>query len=245
MPLRFFSRSNDDKPEDSESPLFKQLKDAGATVQVYKGMPTSVEITGTADDDVLNALSQADTLEQISLEWCYAITDEGLRKLASLKNLTTLRIAGAEISGAGLDAFADHPSLESLDLDGTSITDESLSTIAKIPELTSLFLRYTEISDAGMSNLAGLTRLSILHLDGSSITGASLPEIRHHKKLEVLSLPSGIQGSDLKALNGFGSLRWLWLGDATVDSQSVEDLKSTLNPVCSVGWRRKQSEPVD
>ena len=245
MPLRFFSRSNDDKPEDPGSPLVKQLKDAGATVQVFEGMPTSVAITDTADDELLESLSQVDTIEKLSLDWCYSITDEGIRKLASLENLTSLRIAGAEVTGAGFDAFSDHTGLESLDLDGSSITDESLLEIAKIPCLTSLFLRYTGITDSGLANLAGSTRLSILHLDGSAITGASLPELRHHKKLEVLSLPSGIQGSDLQALRGFGSLRWLWLGDASVDAQSVEDLKSTLNPICSVGWRRQHSEQGD
>ena len=236
--MRFFSRPDAEQP--TEPDIVRQLRDAGARVQPATGLPTSIEIDHSATDEVLEQLAQVETIEELTLNWCYGITDAGVSHLARLPRLAELQLNGAPLDGSSLAAFANHPTLERLHLDGASIPDSALEHVARIPHLTTLFLRYTAIGNDGLPLLQPLARLAVLHLDGSQITGAGLPALRQLKKLEVLSLPSSIQGPDLQQLNGFGRLRWIWLGDANVDEESVNALKSTLNPMCSVTWRRKR-----
>lgn len=238
--MRFFSRPGAEQPTEPE--IVQRLRDAGAKVQPASGLPTAIEIDHSATDEQLEQLAQLDTLEELTLNWCYGISDAGVSHLARLPRLVELQLNGAQIDGSGLAAFAGHASLERLHLDGAAVQTAALAHVARIPNLSTLFLRYTGIGNDALPQLQPLTRLAVLHLDGSQITGAGLPALRQLKKLEVLSLPSSIQGPDLQQLNGFGRLRWIWLGDANVDEASVAALKSTLNPMCSVTWRRKRPE---
>lgn len=240
MVLGLFSGSGKDDAGPQESESSRALRESGARVQTNEhGEAYDVSFDVEVSAGQLELLLACPAVERLTFDWCYDIGDEEIRRLAQLQTLQHLVLRGAECTGAGLEAFAGHPELSILDLDGSSVTDESLSHVTKIPKLNSLFLRFTSIGDAGVANLEGIPELNVLHLDGSLVTGAALPSVRTHRKLQVVSLPSGIDGDDLQQLSGFGSLRWLWVGDANVDSESVERLKETLNPMCSVSWRRK------
>lgn len=238
LPFDFLAWFRKTPAPEPESEFVRQLRGMGARLQLDDGNPVSVVIEHTADDDTLARLAEVPTLESVSIEWSFGVTDQGLRKLSGLPKLSELRLPASTIDGSGFDAFEGHPALEVLDLDGSSINDAAMEHISRIPHLQMLFVRYCEITDAVLPHLRSLPELSVLHLDGTQVTGAGLPELRKFKKLEVLSLPSKILPDELQHLNGMGSLRFLWLGDADVSPQSVEDLKSTLNPTCSVGWRR-------
>ena len=236
--MRFFSSAADQQPIEPE--VVRTLRAVGAVTRPDSGLPISIEIEHSATDQMLEELSQVETIEELALRWCYGVSDRGVSHLARLPRLVELELDGAELDGSGFAAFAGHEGLERLHLDGTAIKDDALAHVAEIANVSTLYLRYTSVTDAGLPTLESLRWLSVLHLDGSQVSGAGLPALRKLKKLEVLSLPSSIQGEDLKQLNGFGRLRWLWLGDADVDEASVEALKSTLNPMCSVGWRRNK-----
>ena len=224
----------------SEHPACQPLRELGTRVVIESGEPVSVETDNDASDQHLELILGCEQVEKVALNWCYRVTDAGIRKLAGLVHLRELVLRGADITGAGLSAFAGHSALESLDLDGSGITDESLADVARIPHLRSLSLRYTDAGNRGVELLKGASRLEVLHLDGTPVTGDALPDVRCHDQLQVLSLPAGIQGRDLFHLSGFGSLRFVWLSDASVDNESIRSLRETLNPVCFVSWRHAQ-----
>ena len=238
VPFDFLAWFRKPPSAEPESELVRQLRSMGARLQLVDGQPMMVGVEHIADDHTLASLAKAPTLQSVSIEWSYGVTDAGLRYLSRLPHLSELKLPAAAVDGSGFDAFDGHAPLEVLDLDGSSINDAALAYICRIPHLQMLFVRFTEITNDALPHLQALGELSVLHLDGTQVTGDGLPELRKLKSLQVLSLPSQIRPDDLRHLNGMGSLRFLWLGDADVSHESVEDLKSTLNPTCFVGWRR-------
>jgi hypothetical protein len=236
-----FRSGADDAPA-PESVACRALRAAGATVRVDDdGEPVEVELDHIADSSLLAEILRCPRLEQLKLNWCYALSDQDLKSLSVLPNLRKLSLPGASVDGSFLGAFTGHSQLEWLELDGSAVEDDSLGQVPGLPALTSLFLRYTGITDRGVEQLAGASQLEILHLDGTPTTGASLGSIRQLRKLQVLSLSAGVAGTELPKLSGMGRLRWVWLSDAVVDEESVRSLRETLNPLCSIGWRLKKS----
>lgn len=103
------------------------------------------------------------------------ITDSGLRSLAVNRNLRTLRISGAELSGEFTDSFSGLP-LQDLEVsrDHSRTPDKdwtragSQALVATLPRLLTLKLNQQGSSDADLAPLAGLERLTNLEIYGCS-----------------------------------------------------------------------------
>jgi Leucine-rich repeat (LRR) protein len=118
----------------------------------------------------------------------WGLTDAGLKELAGLKNLTSLNLAGLNVTGAGLKELADLKILTTLDLSGTQVTDAGLKGLAGLTSLQSLDLYKTKVTDAGLKELAGLKNLTSLKLNGYQVTDAWLKELAALKNLTVLDI---------------------------------------------------------
>ncbi|WP_166822954.1 protein translocase subunit SecD [Thalassoroseus pseudoceratinae] len=107
------------------------LRDLGAEVKINRDERrriTMVRFPAGADDAALEPITQiGDTsmLTDIDLSQT-AITDEGLKSLAGLKNLQVLNLDGTQVTDAALPELAKHPKLRELSIADTSITDEGL-----------------------------------------------------------------------------------------------------------------------
>ena len=76
--------------------------------------------------------------EVISLDLGYAplVTDAGLKELAGLKHLTSLRLNQTKVTDAGLKHLAALPNLAVLSLDESKVTDAGLQYLAALKSLT-------------------------------------------------------------------------------------------------------------
>jgi hypothetical protein len=92
------------------------------------------------------------------------ITDDALRPLSSIQNLTWLY------------------------LQGTSITDDGLQHLSGLTKLTKLHFEKTGIGDSGLVHLAGLENLEYLNLYGTKVTDAGLEHLEGMKNLKKLYL---------------------------------------------------------
>lgn len=81
------------------------------------------------------------------------VTDNDLKQLKHLENLTALNLRFTGITDVGLAALKDLKKLARLDLIGTKITDEGLKTLGELKELTSLTINVEKITDAGLKEL--------------------------------------------------------------------------------------------
>ncbi len=107
------------------------------------------------------------------------ITDAGLRRLASLRNLRRLDISGHKITPAGLDALRGLP-LERLSLwNCTEIADPA--AVAAMTRLVTLDLSLTPAGDAAMAPLAKLAGLRNLYLTDTNVTATAVEAFRKQR----------------------------------------------------------------
>lgn len=81
------------------------------------------------------------------------ITDAGLAKVATMKNLTELHLENTAISDAGLDHLKGLASLEYLNLYNTKVTDKGLPTLAGLSKLKSIYFWQSGVTKAGVAQL--------------------------------------------------------------------------------------------
>jgi Leucine-rich repeat (LRR) protein len=102
------------------------------------------------------------------------VTDLGLSKLATLKNLRRLTLSGARLTPAGLKVLQGLP-LERLSLwNCPALDDAAAEVLGSIPTLASLDVSYTTIGDRGLQRLAQLPNLKALYLTETKVTPEAL-----------------------------------------------------------------------
>ena len=110
-------------------------------------------------------LTKADLEKVVSLNLNFTkITDEGLKELPKLKQLTYLRLFSTQITDSSLKELAKRQQLTAIDLGSTQITDTGLKELAKLKQLTSLNLNNTKVTKAGVAELQkALLKCKISH----------------------------------------------------------------------------------
>src|SRR5262249_31668704 len=103
------------------------------------------------------------------------IGDEGVKRMAPLKQLKHLRLNNTTIKDPKwFDALVD---LESLDLGDAYVLDYSLAPVAKMKNLRRLNLLGTLVTDDGLKYLRELSHMEDLDLYGVKITDAGVQHL--------------------------------------------------------------------
>lgn len=191
------------------------------------------------NDAILEPIADLKKLEELYLNDCLNISDEGLKLLQNNKELTVLVLKNCpKITDAGLAPLANLPQLVSLDLsDCPKITSSGLSLLApleklailklhacseivslsplkNLPQLTGLDLFLTGINDASLKAIQHLP-LTWLNISGCDISDAGLCEIGLLKDLTSLNLTGchRINDAGLGCLSTLKELYFLDLSD--------------------------------
>lgn len=101
--------------------------------------------------------------------------------------ITELKLSGARVTPAGLDALAMFPNLRSLDMSGTGHSPDAYRFLTKL-NLEVLSLHTSKFNDAAMPFLTGLTELRELTLSDTSVSDQGLVNLKGLTNLEVLRL---------------------------------------------------------
>ncbi len=162
------------------------------------------------------------------------ITDEGLKELANLNNLTTLFLWEDRVTDAGLKELAPLKNLNSLFLLCKNVTDAELKALAPLKNLTTLSLYFTNVTDAGLKELAPLKNLTALSLRHTKVSDAGLKELTNLKKLTIIDLSgTPITDAGLKELANLKGLTSLRLRKTKVTDTGVAELQKAL-PKCKI-----------
>ena len=180
-------------------------------------------------------ITKADLEKVRYLEVTDDLTDEGLKEVAKLQQLTGLSLYDTKITDAGLKDVAKMKQLEYLGLASTQITDAGLKEVAKLRKLTELEFLAEQITDAGLKELAKLQQLEALRFDSCpKITDAGLKEVAKLEKLHFLILyRTEITDASLKEVAKMKQLKDLELGGTSVTKAGVAKLKKAL-PNCDI-----------
>jgi Leucine-rich repeat (LRR) protein len=136
----------------------------------------SLSLSWTLVGDIgLDHISNIATLENLVLEGCDLVTDEGMAHIAKLENLRSLTIMDTSVTDAGMEELRALKKLRTLDLTGLPITDKGAVHLLELKELRLLFfcrrgdglLRPSQVSEPMVEILkAALPNCSIMHETG-------------------------------------------------------------------------------
>ncbi len=194
----------------------------------------------TAED--IERLKQMPNLDTVFLG--RETKDEDLLTLARVATKGIV-VDSMQVTDRGVQALADHSTLESLGLWSSSITDKSLKSAAQIRSLTKLAIHKAEITDEGVRGLivrlAQSGKLKTLHLFRCpKITDAGLRQIDQLTSLEQLFLNnnSGLTSGILKQVARLRNLRRLEIDSIELNEADLAHLTEltklqTLGMSCS------------
>jgi hypothetical protein len=165
------------------------------------------EIAITPDDYRMIARSR--TVEVLDLRKVKN-TDEGLKILAGIPQLTGIIIAGDDVTDAGVQELANCRSLDSVTLMTKKVTDAGIQALAALPKLRTLYLLGLTLDGSCFRAFAEpgtLRSLTLEYVQGFGDAGA-----RHVAKLPNLD--------ELKISTGFGEKKLTSAGiKAIVDAR--------------------------
>jgi beta-lactamase regulating signal transducer with metallopeptidase domain/5-hydroxyisourate hydrolase-like protein (transthyretin family) len=146
---------------------------------------------GQATDEGLKSLASLKDLRILYIWDAEQIADAGTKNLANLIHLEELHISNGQIGDPSLEVFSRLPRLGRLSLQGNAISDEGLKHLAGMKQLRTLWVGMSRrpITDAGATFLAGLTGLEELDLQGSRLSDAGVAALKPLKQLRWLGIP--------------------------------------------------------
>ena len=113
----------------------------------------------TLGDEGYRLVGRCFNLQTASFIGC-DLDDDRMRHLAGLGNLTSLVVAKTPaVTEAGIKQIASLRQLVGLILNGTGIGDYGLKELGRFPELATLDLSHTRVTDEGLPVLARLGKL--------------------------------------------------------------------------------------
>lgn len=143
------------------------------------------------DDDLMELVSQIDTLESLELRNSN-VMDDGFSHIVRLKRLETLDIWETQITASGLARLAQLDRLEKLEL-SSSLTEyvyppEVCREIGRCSQLRDLHLGPTRLTVTALRGLASLRHLEALDAGALALEPAGLTAFDGHSALSKLSL---------------------------------------------------------
>jgi Leucine-rich repeat (LRR) protein len=205
----------------------------GASVKFYEKEPT-VTIEEWQDGMLANLPSPKGPFSLVLNG--SGITNNGLREIAKLEQLSQILLWNNDISDQGLESLSNLENLTEVSLRQTKISSDGLKHLAKLKKLKHLDLDDTNISDPGIEYLVDLNEIASLSLSGTQISDRSLTKLSSFEKLRVLSLAkTQITDSGLKAVGKVSSLKFLDLTETAITDaglKNIEDLSQLSMLIC-------------
>jgi hypothetical protein len=128
---------------------------------------------GVAGDAEAAILATLPDVERLVLRES-PLSDTGFGALARCRSLEDLNVPQAACTAAGIKSLAELPNLKSLRLGGPNLGEPDVArALAGLPVLKSLHLIDIAIGDEGLEALAELATLRNLYLDGAGVSDAA------------------------------------------------------------------------
>jgi len=255
-----------------DAEVAKALKEAGVTVVLTKGLVTRLEVGDCSKwaEDVFRQVGGLQGLKDLSLGQGLTdrtlpllcglpelevlqtnqsqVTDEGMKPLAGLKKLKTLKMfhPGNAFTGTGLAHLAEMPVLERLTVAGSlAFGDEGMAAAAKLVHLKELRTWHAGHTLEGVRSLRALKELKSLTLGQrlaykppTSVSDETLAVLSEMTSLESLRLEEArLKGESLVQLKKLTGLKSLTLEGIDIAEADVDRLRKEL-PGVDLRWTK-------
>jgi hypothetical protein len=176
------------------------------------------------------------TLEELAINGT-ALSDDGFKEFAKLKNLKALTIwhlgwQNKSLTGTGFAALADCPKLEKFNFSGSTVGDDGLKALTKVKTLSEVVCYHTRITDAGLKNLKELPKLKAINVGpqfSMRLGDVGLAILCEITTLERITYDETIlTAASLQHLKSLKGLKELTLNKTEVSASDLEKLKTEL-----------------
>ena len=167
------------------------------------------------DDTWLAEIARIQTLTGIAIPHSQ-VTDSGLAAIRSMPLESLSLESCTKLTGAGLDALDEMPTLSDLNLHRTLINDQDLPQLRRFPRLSTLWLTESSVTGAGLVHLPALSRLKVLGIEGLGISDSDLEPLTNCKSLKELRVTQ----------NGITEIGLAKLAQALPECEIFSDLRN-------------------
>lgn len=194
------------------------LKDLAQFPQLRSLKISSKPFTGTG----FAALAKI-PLEELDLEFSWAITGDGLKEIAKFKTLKTLHLCQGTFADADLPVLAALDNVEEFSLTSSHVKDVGNGkALAGMKKLRKLDVSNSRVGDGAMEKVAeNNPELRELKLYGSGVTDLGYKYVGRMKNLEDLACSYDIRDTGLKELAGLSRLKKLSVWNSSVSVEAV------------------------
>jgi hypothetical protein len=189
-----------------------------------------LSLVGDVSDEGFEALRGSPFIVSLSASVFARVGARGMKAIASLPNLTELRLTHTKLTTAALKPLAQCRKIAELDFSNTPFGDASLVHLEGLTQLRSLNLDNTRVTGEGLRAIRGLTELRELRLSWTKVDDAGLAFIGELKNLEqVCFIKSLATDKGLQALWGLKRLKQANLtGSKGLSPAGIQRLKAKL-----------------
>ncbi len=202
-----------------------------------------VQVPGQADAMVasLNLLpTEPFALVGIRLAGSTRLADADLTRLAGLKSLSWLDLAGTAVTDAGVQQLADVSALTNINLEGTGVTDEGVAHLVRTcPNLYRLLLGRTKCTPAVVVAISNLKQMRDLSLAGVPVVDDQLVSIGQLANLQILNLAqTKVTDAGLPHLANLAHLESLRLDGTSITDVGLATIAMSHHSLVSLGLNR-------
>ncbi|MBQ2821721.1 MAG: hypothetical protein IJF17_09090 [Thermoguttaceae bacterium] len=194
-----------------------------------------IEDSQTFDDTAIAWLGEmVESMQEITIMRCIAISDNGVNQLAPLTDMRKLNLRGNYLSSDSLKACAGMTKLTQLIVSENIIDDEGVKYLENLGALEHLDLWANMVTDAGVDSLVKIASLKKLSLVGNQITDAGVEKLTALPKLEDLDIAeTQITDACVDALAKIKTLKKVSFRATGVSEEAIQKLQAAL-PNCQV-----------
>jgi uncharacterized membrane protein len=166
----------------------KQKESAIATLKVAPAKEADIQALRKAGL-IVNTLSQDQNLLEVSAVNAPQFSDKDIALLLPVaEQVTWLKLGGTKITDNGLKEIARLKNLTKLHLEHTGVTDQGIAQIKTLPHLEYLNIIDTKIGDAGLKSIATLKGLRSIYVWQSAVTDSAVAQTaRQNTSLQIVN----------------------------------------------------------
>jgi hypothetical protein len=138
------------------------------------------------NDDWLLELPAMDRLTFLSLDDTEGITDRGIAEIAKHRNIENLFLSYTKLSDEGLKKIQSIKTMRRLWMEGTQITDASMEGFRQMPSIAEIGVAYTAVSNEGLMRLVDISTLKKVGIKGCDNITADAVKRFQAQRPEVL-----------------------------------------------------------